>query len=110
MGRLYIIEATNAGNLSVNLLFSDNTSQTVDIGEFIRRHPHPQYNKYLDEKKFRQFKLENGNIVWGKNWDLIFPIEQLHSGSVINDSVATYSTPTSEIPCVAEDIQHLVKH
>lgn len=41
MGRLYIIEATNAGNLSVNLLFSDNTSQTVDIGEFIRRHPHP---------------------------------------------------------------------
>lgn len=105
MGRLYIIEATNAGNLSVNLQFSDNTSQTVDIGEFIRRHPHPQYNKYLDEKKFCQFKLENGNIVWGKNWDLIFPIEQLHSGSVIDNRVAVYPISDSTIPCVAEDIQ-----
>ena len=73
MGRLYIIGATNAGNLSVNLHFSDNTTQTVNIGDFIRSHPHPQYNKYLEKKNFRRFKLENGNIVWGKNWDLILP-------------------------------------
>lgn len=105
MGRLYIVEATNAGNLSVNLQFSDHTSQTVDIGEFIRRHPHPQYNKYLDEKKFSQFKLENGNIVWGKNWDLIFPIEQLHSGSVINNRGVTCSLLESATPRVAEDTQ-----
>ena len=70
MGRLYITEATNEGNLSVTLRFSDNTSQTVDIGAFIRRHPHPQYNKYLDPKKFRTFTLDGGNIVWGRNWDL----------------------------------------
>lgn len=82
MKRLYITNATDAGNLSVTLSFSDNTTQTIDIGAFIRKHPHPQYNKYLDERKFRQFKLENGNIVWGKNWDLIFPIEQLHSGQI----------------------------
>ena len=102
---LYITDATNAGNLSVTLQFSDNTSQTVNIGEFIRRHPHPQYNKYLDEKKFSQFKLENGNIVWGKNWDLIFPIEQLHSGSVTKERVVNYSIQESAVPCVAEDIQ-----
>ena len=82
MGRLYITKATNAGNLSVNLEFSDNTCRVVDVGAFIRRHPHPQYNKYLDERKFRRFTLEDGNIVWGKNWDLIFPIELLHSGSI----------------------------
>ena len=41
-----------------------------------------KYNKYLDERKFRQFKIEDGNIVWGKNWDLIFPIEQLHRGRI----------------------------
>lgn len=50
---------------------------------FIRRHPHPQYNKYLDPRKFRRFAIENGNIVWGKNWDLIFPVEQLHDGMVV---------------------------
>ena len=83
MERLYIIKAVNAGNLTVSLTFSDNTVQTVDIGEFIRRHPHPQYNKYLDPHKLSRFAIENGNIVWGKNWDLIFPVEQLHAGAVV---------------------------
>ncbi len=82
MNRLYITNATNAGNLSVNLSFSDNTTRVVNIGDYIRRHPHPQYNKYLDERKFNRFTIENGNIVWGKNWDLMFPIEDLHSGVI----------------------------
>lgn len=83
MEKLHIVKAENAGNLSVYLTFSDNTTQTVDIGGFIRRHPHPQYNKYLDPRKFSRFTIENGNIVWGKNWDLIFPIEQLYAGVVL---------------------------
>jgi len=28
-------------------------------------------------------QFENGNIVWDKNWDLIFPVEQLHSGKLV---------------------------
>ena len=51
--------------------------------KFIRRHPHPQYNKYLDPKRFKKFEIENGNIVWGKNWDLIFPLEQLYAGKIV---------------------------
>ena len=54
--------------------------RTVDIGDFIRRHPHPQYNKYLDPRKFSRFTIDNGNIVWGKNWDMIFPVENLYAG------------------------------
>ena len=80
MERLYIIKAEDKGNLTVSLTFSDNTVRTVDIGDFIRRHPHPQYNKYLDPRKFSHFTIENGNIVWGKNWDLIFPVEHLYAG------------------------------
>lgn len=83
MDRLYITNATAMDDLKVLLTFSDDTTQVVNVGEFIRRHPHPQYNKYLDIHKFRRFTIENGNIVWGKNWDLMFPIEQLHSGSII---------------------------
>lgn len=67
--------------LRVTLHFSDNTEQTIDVGTFIRRHPHPQYNAYLDERKFKKFKIELGNIVWGKNWDLVFPIASLYAGS-----------------------------
>ena len=80
MERLYIIKAEDKGNLTVSLTFSDNTVRTVDIGDFIRRHHHPQYNKYLDPRKFSRFTIENGNIVWGKNWDMIFPVEHLYAG------------------------------
>ena len=80
MDRLFITKAENRGDLTVSLTFSDNTVRTVDIGDYIRRHPHPQYNKYLDPRKFSRFTIENGNIVWGKNWDLIFPIEHLYAG------------------------------
>lgn len=71
------------GNLTVCLTFNDNTTNIVDIGEYIRNNPHPQYNKYLDPRKFKRFAIENGNIVWGKNWDLMFPIEQLYSGEIL---------------------------
>jgi hypothetical protein len=83
MENIYIIKAENAGDLTVALTFSDNTVQVVNVGDFIRRHPHPQYNKYLDPRKFSRFSIENGNVVWGKNWDLMFPIEQLHAGVIL---------------------------
>lgn len=83
MQRLTIVEARPTGNLTVELLFSDNTRQKINIGEFIRTNPHPQYNKYLDEKEFETFVLDDGNIVWGEDWDLVFPIEDLHSGVIL---------------------------
>ncbi len=79
---VYITDAVCNDDLTVNISFSDNTRQRIDIGEFIRKHPHPQYNKYLDLRHFKKMRLENGNIVWGKNWDLIFPIENLHCGKL----------------------------
>lgn len=78
---LSIVSAKYVRPLSVELHFSDGASRIIDIGAFIRKHPHPQYNAYLNEKKFKQFKIEMGNVVWGKNWDLIFPVESLHKGS-----------------------------
>lgn len=82
MARLQIIEAKPADNLCVELLFNDNKRQVVNVGEFIHRHPHPQYNKYLDQSEFEKFTLDDGNIVWGEDWDLIFPIEELYSGAI----------------------------
>ena len=77
---LNIVSAKYVAPLSVELQFSDGTVKIVDIGSFIKAHPHPQYNSYLDEKKFKRFKIEMGNIVCGKNWDLVFPISALYNG------------------------------
>ena len=64
MDYIYVTSAEDAGNLC------------------IRKHPHPQYNKYLDPDLFRTFVIDDGNVVWGDDWDLIFPVENLYSGSV----------------------------
>ena len=70
-----IIKAEGTDDLTIRVTFSDYKEQEINIGDFIRRHPHPQYNKYLEPKNFKKFYIENGNVVWGKNWDLIFPLE-----------------------------------
>jgi len=79
---IYIIQATYITDYTVELRFNDGTIRKVYFGDFLKNHPHPQYNKYQNSSKFKTFHLEHGNIVWGKNWDLIFPIEQLYSGVI----------------------------
>ena len=82
MARIMITEAHSVGNLTIEMKFNDNTIQCVNIGEFIHAHPHPQYDKYLDEHEFLKFTIDDGNIVWGEDWDLVFPVEQLYAGAI----------------------------
>ncbi len=82
MERLFITNFVCNDDFTVKLSFNDNTTQTVDVGSFIRKNPHPQYNRYLKLPNFKKAKIEHGNIVWGKNWDLIFPVHNLHAGIV----------------------------
>ena len=83
MKYLRIEKADYMGKLTVKLTFNDGTVVTIDFGLWIATHPHPQYNRYLDEKNFRKFYLDDmGNIAWGKNRDLYFPIDELHNGRI----------------------------
>lgn len=75
-----IVQATDLGGLKVHLVFSDGMERTVDVGEFLRKHPHAQHNKYLDPREFAKFKLVDGNIVWGRDGDLMFALDELHDG------------------------------
>lgn len=49
---------------------------------FILANPYPQYNRYIEPKYFKKFTIELGNVVWEKNLDITFPIEQLHRSVV----------------------------
>jgi hypothetical protein len=79
--QLFIEKADYISDFSVELKFNDGTVKIVDFGVYLNKHPHPQYNKYLKPANFRKFYLDHGNIVWGKNWDLAFPVEQLYTGN-----------------------------
>lgn len=79
------MEVANAKYLSgykVLIRFSDKTEKEIDFEPFLNHNPHPQYDKYRQISRFRKFKVERGNIVWGKDWDLIFPVQELYEGKV----------------------------
>jgi len=80
--QLFIQKAIYLSDFLVELVFNDGAVRRVDFGVFLKNHPHPQYNKYTKPSNFKKFYLDNGNIVWGKNWDLIFPIENLYAGDL----------------------------
>ncbi|MVM40838.1 DUF2442 domain-containing protein [Spirosoma sp. HMF3257] len=80
MRTVAVTEAEYAGEHRLQIRFSDGTSQVVDFGPFLQNHPHPQHDKYRRLVNFKRFRIERGNVVWGKDWDLIFPIAQLHQG------------------------------
>ena len=51
---LSIVSAKYVAPLKVELHFNDDTVKTIDVGAFIKKHPHPQYNSYLNEKKIQK--------------------------------------------------------
>jgi len=79
---LKIVSAKYRSNYVVELFFSNNRKKSVRFGSFLKKSMHPVIRSYLKEEKFKKFYIDNGNIVWGKNWDLVFPIEQLYSGKI----------------------------
>jgi hypothetical protein len=82
MKTIIVENATYVDTYKVSIEFNDKTTQIVDFGSFLVKHPHPGYDKYKDIQLFKQFKIEAGNLVWGENWDLIFPVSQLYKGRI----------------------------
>jgi len=75
-----VVSASYVSDHKIDLIFDDNTVRQIDFGKFLQNHPHPQHNKYRKINNFKKFKIDGGNIVWGKNWDLIFNPRKLYAG------------------------------
>ena len=56
----------------------------VDFAGFLETRSHPQFNKYKKQANFKRFNIENGNVVWRKDGDMIFPIDDLYTGKIKN--------------------------
>lgn len=79
-----VIEITSAsfiGDYAIRLNFNDGTSKLVDFKSFLERSSHPSVRKYLDESKFKQFTIIDGNLNWN-DYDMIFPIFDLYRGKI----------------------------
>ncbi len=82
MNTISVKEAKYIDDYKLEIVFTNRKIRVVDFEPFLTTHSHPQYNKYKKPKYFKSFKIENGNIIWGKDWDMIFPVYDLYKGKV----------------------------
>lgn len=73
-----VINAEYIEGYKIKIIFNDKTSQIIDFENAIFSLKAPQYYKYQKINIFKKFKIEGGNIVWGKDWDIIFPVWDLY--------------------------------
>ncbi len=69
------------GDFAIRVTFSDDSKKLIDFKPFLENSFHPSIRKYLDESKFKEFKIVGGNLNWN-DYDLIFPVEDLYSGKI----------------------------
>ena len=66
----------------LSIMFNDGKNSIVDFKPFLQTQEKGYMKKYINENNFKSFHIQDGNLVWGDNWDLIFPIRQLYKGEI----------------------------
>jgi len=76
-----IQSARYIGDYAIRVFFSDGINRLVDFKPFLESSLHPSIRKYLNEVKFKEYQIIDGNLNWN-DYDLIFPIEDLYEGKL----------------------------
>jgi hypothetical protein len=79
--QIRIDSAKYLSDYAIRIKFSDGNEKLVDFRPFLSKSLHPSIKKYLDENKFSNFSLTDGNLNWN-DYDLIFPISDLYNGKI----------------------------
>jgi hypothetical protein len=76
-----IVRVKRLGGYRLELRFSDGHVAVVDFGPFLRSSQNPETRRFLDGKRFREFVVLHGNLVWG-DYAMCFPIADLYGGCI----------------------------
>ncbi|MEW6208702.1 MAG: DUF2442 domain-containing protein [Acidobacteriota bacterium] len=76
-----IVRAEQVSDYGLKLCFSDGRERVIDFEPFLRRSRNPMIQAYLDPKKFANFRLEYGELVWD-DYGLCFPIADLYENRI----------------------------
>ena len=72
----------------VDIKFNDGTHRVVNFGPFLKQARNPMFTKYRRLKEFKSFHIHDGDLMWG-DFDMIFPMEDLHHGNILKSEEAT---------------------
>jgi hypothetical protein len=78
---LAITEAKYVAGYKIRLAFNDGTVRVMDFEPFLRKASNPDLAQYRQMRKFKNFQLHRGDLMWG-DYEMIFPIADLHRGEI----------------------------
>jgi hypothetical protein len=68
------------------ITFNDEKEKIIDFSDFLSKCTVGYLTKYKNKANFKRFRIDSGNVVWGRDWDLIFPVDQLYKGKIETSS------------------------
>ncbi len=74
---IQVIKADYLDGYRLRVTFNDGKVNDIDFSDIVN-HLKGYYSKYQKPVNFKKFKVDEGNVVWGSDWDLIFPVHQLY--------------------------------
>lgn len=78
---LEITEAEYVSGYKLRLAFSDGTVRVMDFEPFLRKVRNPDLAQYRQVRKFKNFHLHYGDLMWG-DYEMIFPMADLYKGEI----------------------------
>jgi hypothetical protein len=69
-----VVAARYISDFSIAVSFSTGRTQLVNFLPLFEKYVKGDNLKYFAPERFKKFIVKNGNIYWGRNEDVIFPI------------------------------------
>jgi len=83
--RIEIKDAKYIDGYVIKFDFNDGQEQFVDFESYLKTQKHPQVKRFWNIDNFKNFRIDNADaIVWGKNWELCFDINNLYNNNLIS--------------------------
>ncbi len=76
---LSIIKAEYLCGCKILISFSNSRQRLIDFQPLFLKFVKGEYGKFFEPANFKKFAIKEGNISWGKNEDVIFPIAFLYN-------------------------------
>jgi hypothetical protein len=86
---LEVTEVEYISGYKLLLTFNDGAVRLVDFGPFLEKARNPDTMDYRDLRKFKGFRIEEGDLIWG-DYQMIFPIMDLYHGTILKGEAPAY--------------------
>lgn len=74
---ILIHSAKYVNSFNIAISFTNGKTKIIDFLPLFHKYVKGEYLDYFNPQKLKKFRVRHGNIFWGENEDIIFPVDFL---------------------------------